>query len=168
MDKTFIIAGTSLYNGELTYRFSNDKIKVRADKLKRHGHIDIDLVELPRAMTRQEAIDHLVAMGRSAVLPTNRKERSVQLTEEQQATADEAAKKAEFVRRMQEARERKKREKLAAEDHNFMAELTGDAKVPVPEAQDDPEEVHAQQGEIIAGADELLAIVDSKDETETA
>lgn len=133
MSKLFTIAGTSTLDGTNTYRFATGKVNVRTAKLKRHGHTDVDLIELPRAMSKDDAVAHLVSLGRAAVLPTNRKDKPVELTAEQKAAADEAARKAEFTARMKAAREAKKAARVAAQDANFLAEMVGGERVEVPE-----------------------------------
>lgn len=53
------IAGTSVLNGKLTYRFASGKVSVREYKLKKTGHSDISLQELPEPMTKADAIAFL-------------------------------------------------------------------------------------------------------------
>jgi len=57
MDKLFTVAGYSTLNGETKARFatSMDRVKV----LARNGHTDIKLQELPKAMTKDEAVAFL-------------------------------------------------------------------------------------------------------------
>ena len=54
MSKTFTVAGVSRRNGELKLRFANDVLRVK--HLHRLGHTDILMIELPNAMTTEEAI----------------------------------------------------------------------------------------------------------------
>lgn len=61
MEKLFTVAGTSNLNGAVKFRFAND-FKSRVKVLERNGHTDIMLFELPRAMTKAEAIAHLEGM----------------------------------------------------------------------------------------------------------
>jgi hypothetical protein len=61
MEKLFTVAGTSNLNGAVKFRFAND-FKSRVKVLERNGHTDIMLFELPRAMTKEEAIAHLEGM----------------------------------------------------------------------------------------------------------
>lgn len=136
-DKLFTIAGTSTVDGVNTLRFATGKVKVREGVLRRAGHTDINLRELPRPMTRQDAAAWLAAQGIQAILPVKGgKGKPLELTAEQRAAAEAEAKKAAFVQRMAEARAAKALARQKAMDHNFMAELTGDAKVPVPELDD--------------------------------
>lgn len=58
-ERTYEIAGTSVKDGELTYRFANGSLARRKATLERGGHEDVVLFELPRAMTQQEAITWL-------------------------------------------------------------------------------------------------------------
>ena len=136
-DKLFTIAGTSTVDGVATLRFATGKVKVREGVLRRAGHTDIQLRELPRAMIRQDAAAWLAAQGISAVVPVKGgKGKPLELTSEQRDAAEADAKKAAFVQRMADARAAKAAARKAALDHNFMAELTGDAKVPVPADED--------------------------------
>jgi hypothetical protein len=61
MEKLFTVAGTSNLNGAVKFRFAND-LKSRVKILERNGHTDIMLFELPRAMTKAEAIAHIEAL----------------------------------------------------------------------------------------------------------
>lgn len=165
MDKLFTLAGTSTLNGVNTYRFATGKPNVRTAKLKRHGHTDVDLIELPTPMTKTDAVAHLVTLGRIAVLPTNRKEKPIELTDEQAQIAAAAAKKAEANEKRRAARAKAKAETIAAQDANFVAELTGGEQIPVPAG--DPDAVDETVDETVAevategdgGADELFAAV---------
>jgi hypothetical protein len=162
MDKLFTIAGTSTLNGVNTYRFATGKVNVRAAKLRRHGHTDVDLVQLPNEMSKTDAVAYLVTLGRDAVLPTNRKDKPIELTPEQKEEAAKAAEKAAFVRRMAEARAAKKAAQVAAQDANFLADITGGERVEVP-ADDETtgEEVTAGADtvQVEAGVNELLEAV---------
>jgi hypothetical protein len=99
------------------------------------------------------------------VIPTNRKDKPVELTAEQKVAADEAAKKAAFVARMAEARAAKKAAAVAAQDANFLAAMTGDAQVPVPEVDDEPGKAAAAAPSAEAeGVEALLAALDEDKE----
>ncbi|MFM9150796.1 MAG: hypothetical protein ACKOPU_00745 [Candidatus Planktophila sp.] len=54
----FTVAGLSRQNGTLKLRFANDFV-TRIKVLGRNGHKDIDLVELPQAMTKDAAVAYL-------------------------------------------------------------------------------------------------------------
>lgn len=56
-DKMFTVAGTSKLNGEVKVRFANDVMRIKV--LAKHGHEDINLIELPNAMTKLEAVQFL-------------------------------------------------------------------------------------------------------------
>jgi hypothetical protein len=68
-DKRFAVAGVSTLAGKTKIRFANDSMRVKI--LAKNGHSDVDLVELPREMTKAEIAQHLVeidfAKGRKAV-----------------------------------------------------------------------------------------------------
>lgn len=59
-DKTFSIAGVSRLKGEMTVRFANDMSRVKT--LIKTDHTEIDLMELPRAMTKAEAVAYLLSI----------------------------------------------------------------------------------------------------------
>jgi len=56
MSKTFTIVGTSNLNGKVKNRFANGTIKHRTLVLTRNGHTEINLIELPTAMSKVEAV----------------------------------------------------------------------------------------------------------------
>lgn len=53
-DKLFTVVGTSTLNGETKVRFANDVMRVKV--LAKHGHTDINLIELDTAMTKLDAV----------------------------------------------------------------------------------------------------------------
>lgn len=63
--KTFTVAGTSNLNGVVKFRFAND-LKSRIKVLERNGHTDVQLVELPNAMTKEQAIAWLESQSDAA------------------------------------------------------------------------------------------------------
>jgi tRNA G46 methylase TrmB len=60
-DKRFAVAGVSTLQGKTKIRFANDSMRVKI--LAKNGHSDVDLVELPREMTKAEIAQHLVEIG---------------------------------------------------------------------------------------------------------
>jgi len=68
--KKYTIAGTSNKDGRKTYRFANGDIESRVSTLKRFEHSAIKLQELPKPMTKTQAIAFLHNAGIKAVLPT--------------------------------------------------------------------------------------------------
>lgn len=56
-DKTFKIAGVSKLNNSYKVRFANDMTRVKV--LAKTGHTEIELIELPREMTKPELVTHL-------------------------------------------------------------------------------------------------------------
>lgn len=57
--ETFKVAGTSkLPTGETKVRYANDMTRVKV--LLKGGHTDIDLIELPREMTKAEIVAELI------------------------------------------------------------------------------------------------------------
>ena len=61
-EKTFTVAGTATHNGVTKARFANDLV-ARIKILNKAGATDINLVELPRAMTKLEALKYLTEQG---------------------------------------------------------------------------------------------------------
>ena len=59
-EKMFSVAGVSTQAGKTKIRFANDVMRIKI--LAKNGHSDIDLVELPRAMTKGEIAQHLKAV----------------------------------------------------------------------------------------------------------
>jgi len=57
--ETFKVAGTSkLPTGETKVRFANDMTRVKV--LVKGGHTNIDLIDMPRAMTKEEIVEQLL------------------------------------------------------------------------------------------------------------
>lgn len=61
-DKLFTVAGTATHNGVTKVRFANDLV-ARIKILTKAGATDINLVELPKPMTKLEALQHLQTLG---------------------------------------------------------------------------------------------------------
>ena len=67
-NKTFLIVGTSNLNGKIKFRFANCSVKARTMKLVRSGHTEIDLIELPEAMTKEVAKDYFLKLKTRSAL----------------------------------------------------------------------------------------------------
>jgi hypothetical protein len=69
-NKTFAVAGVSTLAGKTKIRFANDTMRIKI--LAKNGHTDVDLIELPHAMTKAEIAQHLKTVeygaGNPAVL----------------------------------------------------------------------------------------------------
>jgi hypothetical protein len=64
-EKLFTVAGTATNpNGTVKARFANDLV-ARIKILNKAGCTDINLMELPRAMTKLEALQHLQTLGQT-------------------------------------------------------------------------------------------------------
>ena len=62
-DKTFSVAGTATNkDGTVKVRFANDLV-TRIKILNKAGCSNINLVELPKAMTKLQALQHLQTLG---------------------------------------------------------------------------------------------------------
>ena len=167
MSKLFTIAGTSTFEGVTTYRFATGKPGVRKAKLEWHGHTNVEFSELPRPMNKEDAISWLVTQGRSAVMPTNRRDRPVELTPEQQAEAARVAKRAADAARKRDKRAAERAARQVAMDANYLARRTGEPEVPVPEVTPDEDEdevqAAAQPNTQEISVDELLRAVEGRE-----
>lgn len=56
-EKTFTVAGISTLSGKTKIRFANDVMRIKI--LAKNGHENVELVELPHAMTKPEIVAHL-------------------------------------------------------------------------------------------------------------
>lgn len=56
----FSHAGVSRLNGEFKVRFANDQLRVKI--LAKNGHKDIDIIELPEAKTKADAVAYLLSI----------------------------------------------------------------------------------------------------------
>ena len=64
-EKLFTVAGTATNaDGTVKARFANDLV-ARIKILNKSGCTDINLMELPRAMTKLEALQHLQSLGQT-------------------------------------------------------------------------------------------------------
>ena len=61
-EKMFTVAGTATQNGITKARFANDMV-ARVKILTKNGCTNINLVELPRPMSKLEALQHLQTLG---------------------------------------------------------------------------------------------------------
>jgi len=59
---TFTVAGVSTQNGVTKVRFANDLVS-RTKLLAKGGHSPLELIELPKPMTKAEACKHLLDTG---------------------------------------------------------------------------------------------------------
>lgn len=59
---TFTVAGVSTQNGVTKVRFANDLVS-RTKLLAKGGHTPLELIELPRPMSKAEACAHLLDVG---------------------------------------------------------------------------------------------------------
>lgn len=56
-EKTYTVAGASTLNGETKIRFANDPLRIKI--LEKNHHTGVDLVNLPRPMTKGEIAQYL-------------------------------------------------------------------------------------------------------------
>lgn len=66
-EKTFTVAGISTLKGKTKIRFANDVMRIKI--LAKNGHENVDLIELPSAMTKPEIVAHLRSVGFGASVP---------------------------------------------------------------------------------------------------
>ncbi len=60
-DKKFAVAGVSTQAGKTKVRFANDTMRIKI--LAKNGHTNIELIELPREMTKGEIAAYMVEVG---------------------------------------------------------------------------------------------------------
>jgi ribosome maturation protein Sdo1 len=59
--KTFSVAGVSTLEGKTKIRFANDSMRIKI--LAKNGHTDVELIDLPREMTKGEIAQHMSEIG---------------------------------------------------------------------------------------------------------
>lgn len=57
-NKTFAVAGVSTLEGKTKIRFANDVMRIKI--LAKNGHTDVNLIDLPREMTKAEIAQYLI------------------------------------------------------------------------------------------------------------
>jgi hypothetical protein len=60
-NKTYTVAGASTLSGKTKIRFANDTMRIKI--LAKNGHTDVDLIELPHAMSKTEIVAHMRSVG---------------------------------------------------------------------------------------------------------
>ena len=60
-EKKFAVARVSTLDGKTKVRFANDTMRIKI--LGKNGHTDVNLVDLPREMTKAEIAQHMVEVG---------------------------------------------------------------------------------------------------------
>ena len=58
-DKTFTVVGTSTVDGKTKVRFANDVMRIKI--LAKNGHTNINLIELPQALNKVDAVRYMQA-----------------------------------------------------------------------------------------------------------
>jgi hypothetical protein len=56
MSNTYNVAGFSSKNGKVSVRVANGSAAARTKVLERDGHTEVDLIDLPSAMSKEDAI----------------------------------------------------------------------------------------------------------------
>ena len=87
-EKTFTVAGISTLNGKTKIRFANDTMRIKI--LSKNGHENVDLVELPSAMTKPEIVAHLRSIDFGANVPGANEAYSLILKRNPEAAAAES------------------------------------------------------------------------------
>jgi transcriptional regulator of nitric oxide reductase len=71
MSKTFNVAGFSSKDGKVSFRVANGSAAARTKVLAKDGHENIDLIDLPREMSKDEAAAFVAqAMGKTVPAAT--------------------------------------------------------------------------------------------------
>lgn len=120
--KMFTIAGTSVLNGIATFRFATGKMSTRLGVLKRNDHTEIKLEQLPREMTKADAIAYLQSKGISAVVPVGKKDSA-----KAKAAAEAKAKAEADEKTKREAKNAKRRQQRAQKRAEAAASTLVDA-----------------------------------------
>lgn len=60
-DKKFSVTGVSTLEGKTKIRFANDAMRIKI--LAKNGHKDVELIDLPREMTKSEIAQYLTEVG---------------------------------------------------------------------------------------------------------
>jgi len=60
-NKTYAVAGVSTLDGKTKMRFANDVMRIKI--LAKNGHTNVELVELPHAMTKADIVAHMRSVG---------------------------------------------------------------------------------------------------------
>jgi hypothetical protein len=126
--ETFKVAGTSkLPSGETKVRYANDMTRVKV--LVKGGHTDIDLIDMPRAMTKDEIVAHLIKMDfadgnleKQAAIQSEAAKRRVGVEAKPKATATPKAKaepKAKNIKVVTKTAVKKAQEKLGLTDEEM-------------------------------------------------
>lgn len=117
MARTYTVAGTSSFKGQVTYRFASGKAKTRIAVLERNEHTDVNMIDLPNAMTKEQAIAHLNGLGMTAVLPKTGR------TPNPKTTEDAAQELLDAVNESVAAPEDKPAEDVVADDIAFLTTM---------------------------------------------
>jgi len=72
MSKTFTVAGTSNLKGVVKFRVANGSAKARTAVLTRSGHTDIQLQDLPKPMSKEDAIAFIGGKSQVGALTINK------------------------------------------------------------------------------------------------
>jgi len=102
MSKTFSHAGVSKFNGEFKVRFANDALRTKV--LIKNDHTDIDIIELPTPMTKEDAVAYLLSID----FATKDTERNEPVHEALLAEVDKRSDKPEGANRDKPKKEAKK------------------------------------------------------------
>lgn len=112
-ERTYTIGGTSAVETEdgfvSTFRVSNDTVAKRTKLLEYYNHSKIKLIELPKPMTREDAVAYLITQGFKGVIPTRAKDKKAK-NEMTLAAEAKAARKMKAA----ETRQARKKERVAA------------------------------------------------------
>ena len=57
-NRTYTVVGTSICNGKMKVRWATDMMRIKV--LQRTGHTDIEFFDLPKPMTKVEAVNFML------------------------------------------------------------------------------------------------------------
>ena len=75
-NRTYTIGGSAVKDGVAQLTVGTGKLNVKHNILKFHGFTEINLIELPRAMDRVEAIAYLIEQGFNGIVGSRAKDKS--------------------------------------------------------------------------------------------
>jgi hypothetical protein len=74
--RTYTIGGSAVKDGVAQLTVGTGKLNVKRNIMKFHQYVDINLIELPRAMDRVEAIAYLIETGYNGIVGSRAKDKS--------------------------------------------------------------------------------------------
>jgi len=138
MSKTFSHAGVSKLNGEFKVRFANDALRTKV--LIKNDHTDIDIIELPTPMTKEDAVAYLISID----FATKNTERNEEVHAALLAEVDKRSDKPEGASKDKPRKEAKKPKKPAKPSMEGIKAKVAAKKAATPKTTLTKAEIEAQ------------------------